>query len=83
MTDINSIFKFISLPDREHLMTGFNCDFVDTFVEWIPGRFIGTNITRPDLKIEQRSGFWVEGEITSHLIPFVPFAFRPFNEEVG
>lgn len=79
---INDIFKALNQTDREILRTAFESGVPDIYIEYAIGRFIGVNITRSDLKIEQRSGFYAEGMLTSHTVQFEPvsYADRPFSE---
>lgn len=68
--DINTIFKGLAASDRGMLLTALQSDYTDRYVEYTPGRFVGVNITQPGFKIEHRQGFWVEGMLTGHTIPF-------------
>lgn len=80
--DINHIFKRLTTGDREMLLTALNSDYLDKFVEYTPGRFVGVNITQPGFKIEHRQGYWVEGMLTGHTIPF-PQRYSPFEPFEG
>jgi hypothetical protein len=82
--NINEIVKGLKSADREMLMAALESGYTDRYVEWTPGRFVGVNITQPGFNIEHSAGFWVEGLLTGHTLPFpVPepeySVFAPFE----
>jgi hypothetical protein len=83
MKSIDRIVNSLPNSDQVALRYAFEMGVPDTYVEYEPGRFVGVNITKTDLHIEQKAGLWAEGFMTAHTVKFpepVSHAYLSFED---